>query len=75
MQNPGSDAGVFVSFPLTMETFRLLIERKFPLLPKAALIERLEFVVSCYRRAIEVIPERPRRPVKDDDDPRFPFWC
>jgi hypothetical protein len=52
---------------------REITERKFPLLPKAELIERLEFVVSCYKKAIEIVPERPRRLSKDDDDPGFPF--
>lgn len=52
---------------------REITGRKFPLLPKAELDDRLNLTASSYQRAIEIVPERPRRPTKDDDDPRLPF--
>lgn len=53
---------------------REITERKFPLLSKAELEERLDLVVSCYRKAVEIVPERPRPMLKrDDDEPGFSF--
>ena len=48
--------------------------RKHPLVDKRELEERLELVASCYRRAIEIVPDRPppRRGPKPDD-PSFDF--
>ena len=52
---------------------REITSSKFPLLTKAELDEKLEFVVFCYGRATEIVPERPRRPARNDDGPEFPF--
>lgn len=47
---------------------------KYPLLSLTDLEERLDLVVSCYKRSIEIVPERPRREVsKKDDEPTFKF--
>ena len=52
---------------------REITNRKFPALSKAELDERLDFIASCYLRAMEIVPERSRRPTREDDDPELPF--
>jgi hypothetical protein len=52
---------------------RELTARKFPLLARRELDERLDLVAHCYRQAMDTIPERPRRPSRDHDDPHFDF--
>ena len=52
---------------------RELTARKFPVVAKGDLDERLELVGACYRKAIDLVPERPRRPSRDDDEPDFGF--
>jgi hypothetical protein len=52
---------------------RELTSRKFPLMTRDELDERLELVGACYRRAIDLVPERPRRLSRDDGEPDFGF--
>jgi hypothetical protein len=48
--------------------------RKHALVNQSELDERLELVASCYNKAIEIVPERPRRETKkDDNEPSFTF--
>ncbi|SFL28547.1 hypothetical protein SAMN03159423_0846 [Bradyrhizobium sp. NFR13] len=52
---------------------RQVTSRKFSLLSKDELDARLDQVSSYYEKAIELIPERPHRPPRKDDDPDFGF--
>jgi hypothetical protein len=52
---------------------RELTARKFPLIVKSELDERLELLGACYRKAIDLVPERPRPPSRDDGEPDFGF--
>jgi hypothetical protein len=52
---------------------RELTAKKFPLITKDELDERLEQVGACYRKAIDIVPERPRRPSRDDTQPSLGF--
>ncbi len=53
---------------------REVTARKFPLLPKGELDMRLDLIRACYRRAIEIVPERPRFiGKKKESEPDFGF--
>lgn len=73
----GEDTAMIVDLsknPISQKReLREITARKFPLLAKSELDERLELVGHCYRTAIDIIPERPRRPPPRDDDPDFGF--
>jgi hypothetical protein len=73
----GQDAAMIVDLsknPVSdKRELREVTATKFPLLAKNELDERLELVSSCYRKAIDLIPERPRRPTRDDGEPDFGF--
>ncbi|MDO9298076.1 hypothetical protein [Bradyrhizobium sp.] len=73
----GEDAAMIVDLsknPVSQKReLREVTARKFPLLAKSELDERLELVSGCYRKAIDLIPERPRRPPREDSDPDFGF--
>jgi hypothetical protein len=71
----GEDAAMIVDLSRNSvnqkRELRELTARKFPLLTKNELDERLEFVGACYRKAIDLVPERPRPPSRDKDDSGF----
>jgi hypothetical protein len=73
----GEDAAMIVDLsknPISQKReVREITARKFPLLAKSELDERLELVGHCYRTAIDLVPERPRRPPPRDDTPDFGF--
>jgi hypothetical protein len=48
--------------------------RKYPLVDLDELNLRLEQTTACYKRAVDIVPERPRRKIKKkDDEPSFRF--
>jgi len=52
---------------------REITRTKFRLLAANELNERLELVAACYRKATELIPERPSRPKLENLEPDFGF--
>jgi hypothetical protein len=52
---------------------RELTAKKFPLLSKVELNDRLDVVAACYRKAVELVPERPRRLLVPSEEPGFGF--
>jgi hypothetical protein len=46
---------------------REITSRKFPMISKSILDDRLDLVASCYRKAIEIVPERPQNFSKGGD--------
>jgi hypothetical protein len=52
---------------------RELTARKCPILARSDLEDRLELVAACYRKAVELIPERPSRPKFDKDSGQSGF--
>jgi hypothetical protein len=73
----GQDSAMIVDLSMNSisqkRELREITARKFPLLAKSELDERLELVGHCYRAAIDIVPERPRRPPPRADTLDFGF--
>lgn len=74
----GSDISMIVDLSKNLVSqkreLREITSRKYPLLEKAELDERLETVAACYLKAIEVVPERPEPKFsKKPEDKGFDF--